>query len=232
MNTDDEKVSELYHEAEAPVPPEKLDDTILSASRKAVEKPVGKVPFSGAWPAAASVAAIIVIAVIIVPVLRQEESLQRTERVSADKGIPAELADEASLKLDSANKSGKELMMPSTASQPVLVRQQDTPAAEQARPVSSAAPSPAARTSGLGKSSNASEQEQKLEADIDKKVYSRMEAADSAPFAALTPEMWVIKITQLIEDDELEQAKAELAKLEQHFPNYQIDQALLEKLEP
>jgi hypothetical protein len=123
-------------------------------------------------------------------------------------------------------------MTPSPASEPDMGLQQDTLAEEQAMPASSTALIPFARTSGPGKSSDAAELEPKLGADIDEKVYSRMEAADSAPFAALTPEMWEIRITRLIEGGELEQAKAELVKLEQHFPNYQIEQALLEKLKP
>ena len=85
MSQADDKISGLYHEADEAVPSKTLDDTILSASRKAVEKPANAGPFSAGWPVAVSVAAVIVIAVILVPVLRQEESLQKTEQTSVQK---------------------------------------------------------------------------------------------------------------------------------------------------
>jgi hypothetical protein len=232
MSTDDEKISGLYREADAPGPSKTLDDTILKASRKAIEKPAGKGPFSGAWPAAASVAAVIVIAILLVPVLRQEESLKQTEQSGAQKSSSAELADEEQLKLYSVTESMESNIAPSTVREPVMTLQQDTLAEKQATPASSTPTSLVARTPGMSKSSISAGAEKRLEADVDDKLYSRMEAADSAPFAALTPEMWEVKIARLIDDGQLEQARAELEKLEQHFPEHPIRKTLLEKLEP
>ena len=39
MNSDDEKISSIYHEADTPAPSKSLDDAILAASRDAIEKP-------------------------------------------------------------------------------------------------------------------------------------------------------------------------------------------------
>ena len=57
-----------------------------------------------------------------------------------------------------------------------------------------------------------------------------MQAADSAPFAILTPEMWQVKISRLITDGKIDDAQAEIENLKQHYPDYIIDPALLEKL--
>ena len=60
--------------------------------------------------------------------------------------------------------------------------------------------------------------------------HSGIEAADSAPFAIYTPEMWEAKISELIAAGRLEQARSELGELKQHYPDYRIDPSLVEKL--
>ena len=56
-------------------------------------------------------------------------------------------------------------------------------------------------------------------------------AADSAPFAILTPEMWQAKIVQLLEQNEVQQAAAELKMLRENHPHFDIDKTLLERLQ-
>ena len=56
-------------------------------------------------------------------------------------------------------------------------------------------------------------------------------AADSAPFAILTPEMWQAKIVQLLEQNEVQQATAELKMLRENHPHFDIDKTLLERLQ-
>ena len=81
MSNDDEHISSLYHQADKPEPSAELDDAILGASRKAIEKPAkARGPFTGGWPAAASIAAVIVITVILVPVLKRQEPVQSHRR--------------------------------------------------------------------------------------------------------------------------------------------------------
>ena len=60
---------------------------------------------------------------------------------------------------------------------------------------------------------------------------SRMQAADSAPFAIITPEMWEVKISRLIDEGKPKEAIAEHEKLKQHYPEYKIDKTLLQKLD-
>jgi hypothetical protein len=59
---------------------------------------------------------------------------------------------------------------------------------------------------------------------------SAMHAADSAPFAILTPEMWEVKIARMAAEGNMEGAEVELHKLRVEFPEYTINPSLLEKL--
>ena len=57
-----------------------------------------------------------------------------------------------------------------------------------------------------------------------------MQAADSAPFAILTPEMWEVKISRLTDEGKIAEAKGEIEKLNKRYPKHQINPSLLEKL--
>jgi hypothetical protein len=90
MTTDEEIISRLYKQGKEPGPAAHIDNTILSAARDAVQddaiqdrqkakKPATArslllaSPFSGGWRAPASIAAVLIITVILVPLLQQEE---------------------------------------------------------------------------------------------------------------------------------------------------------------
>ncbi len=90
MTTDEEKISRLYKQGKEPGPSADLDNIILSAARDAIQddvaqdrqqankpaivrSPLVSSPFSGGWRVSASIAAVLVITVILVPLLQQEE---------------------------------------------------------------------------------------------------------------------------------------------------------------
>ena len=90
MTTDEENISRLYKQDKEAGPSAHLDHIILSAARDAVEddaaqdrqqankletarSPLVNSPFSGGWRVSASIAAVLVITVILVPLLQQEE---------------------------------------------------------------------------------------------------------------------------------------------------------------
>jgi len=90
MTTDEEKISRLYKQGKEAGPSTHLDHIILSAARDAVEddaaqerqqankpvisrSPLVNSPFSGGWRVSVSIAAVLVITVILVPLLQQEE---------------------------------------------------------------------------------------------------------------------------------------------------------------
>jgi hypothetical protein len=60
--------------------------------------------------------------------------------------------------------------------------------------------------------------------------HSTMHAADSAPFAIHTPEMWEVKIARMIADGNIADAEAELRKLKREYPDYNINPSLLENM--
>jgi len=233
MSDANEKISRLYHETSVQEPSQKLDDAILRASREASEKPARTGPFSATWPAAASVAAIIVIAIILVPVLKQEDQ-QQTTKDSTEKSFPYELADEEALnRFSTSEDASSALIAPPAYTEDSLTSERGMLAEERAAAGSGIASSNETQARALRKrSSSSAELEQLVTESPAEKTTSRMRAADSAPFAVLTPEMWEVKIERLIEQGEYEKARVEINQLKQHFPDYKIRQSLLDKLRP
>ena len=233
MNNDDDKISALYHEEDAPGPSKALDETILAASRAATEKPSSASgPFGAGWTATLSIAAVIVIAVILVPVIRQQEPTQiPTLPPKGEATLQKQALDGSSRERDKAvsNRTTRLDTLPAATSteslQPEIAADYATPATDGTGAESRAAASPSAVVIG------SPEMEQQHEAAEVDTGYSRMEAADSAPFAIHTPEMWEVKISRLIDEDRHKEAKKEMEKLEQHYPEYEIDKSLVERLD-
>ena len=232
MNSDDEKISSLYQQADSPAPSKALDEAILAASRNAVDRPAAtRGPFSGAWPAAASIAAVIVITIIMVPILKQQEPQQALTQTTREKSSKPELTDEAIPNAYSpAEMKKKTPGAPLPASEPAMLLEESHFADDQAMPVPTGANSRALRVPAAGVASPAAEEKKRLESDSVDKERSRMQAADSAPFAILTPEMWEVKVSRLIEEGNIAEAKAETEKLNKRYPEHRINPSLLEKL--
>lgn len=91
MSIDEEKISSLYqqnknqetNEAPDEMPSAQLDSDILKAAHQAVDKKPSSVksPFSGGWPAVTSIAAVLIITVILVPLIKQEAVSPTTESI-------------------------------------------------------------------------------------------------------------------------------------------------------
>jgi len=233
MNTDDEKISSLYHEADTPAPSKTLDDAILAASRDAVDKPAStKGPFSGRWPAAASIAAVIVITIILVPILKQQESQQALTQTSRDNNSLPEVPDKTGLNAyRSTEVRMKSTSAPTPASEPAMLLEENDFSENQAMPARSSSSSGAAKSPAAGAASALEKEEMHVQPGAPDMERSIMQAADSAPFAILTPEMWEVKISRLITEGKMDEARAEIDKLKQHYPEYIIDPALLEILQ-
>ena len=233
MNNDDDKISELYHQADAPGPSKTLDENILAASRAAAEKPSSaRGPFSTGWTASLSIAAVIVIAVILVPVIRQQEPAQIPAPPSMDEAsLQKQMIDSSSREQDKNLMSSKTRLdtLPATTSAESL---QPEMAADHAMPASDStgAESRAAATPSAAAISRPQTERKHEPAEVDT-GYSSMEAADSAPFAIHTPEMWEVKISRLIEEGLYEEARNEIQKLEQHYPGHKIDKSIMEQLD-
>jgi len=158
----------------------------------------------------------------------QEQALTQTSR---EKTSTRELTDEAATNAySSAEMKKKTPGAPLPASEPAMLPEESHFADDQAMPVPSGASSRALRIPAAGVASPAAQEEMRLESDSDDKERSRMQAADSAPFAILTPEMWEVKVSRLIEEGNIAEAKVEIEKLNKRYPEYQINPSLLEQL--
>ncbi len=94
MIIDDKKISSLYQQGKEQGPPAHLDSAILGAAQDAVQdsrqakKPAtAGSPFSGGWRAPASIAAVLIITVILVPLLQQEEMTPGVSPVADEPSI-------------------------------------------------------------------------------------------------------------------------------------------------
>jgi hypothetical protein len=220
MNTDDEKISSLYHEAGTPAPAKTLDDAILAASRDAVNKPAST---KGPWPAAISIAAVIVIAIILVPILKQQESQQALTQTGREKSSLSEADETAGPDAYRSREVAKKPMDASSpAGEPAMLLDESDFSESRSMPARSSLSSGAAPSPAAGAASVLEKEEMQQ--------HSMMRAADSAPFAILTPEMWEVKISRLISEGKINDAKAEIDKLKEHYPEHMIDPTLMERL--
>ena len=230
MNSDDEKISSLYHDADTPAPSISLDEAILAASRDAVDRPMPtRAPFSGSWPVVASIAAVVVITIILIPVIKQQEPQQALTQTRGESRL-LDASDETDLNAYRPTEAKKKSMdAPSPASEPAMLLEESDFSEYQAMPARSGVSSPDT-SSAAGAASPLEKEELRVEHDTSAIERSRMQAADSAPFAILTPEMWQVKISRLITEGKIDEAQAEIEKLEKHYPEYIIDPTLMEKL--
>ncbi len=81
MKQDDDRIRDLYRQSASEQPPTHVDEAILAASRKAVSAKCPRAPsrllrsaapFSGRWQLPASLAAVLIVTVLLVPLLQQE----------------------------------------------------------------------------------------------------------------------------------------------------------------
>jgi hypothetical protein len=256
MSTDEEKISRLYqqgtkknnHEA----PSAQLDSAILKAAHQAIEKPsTARSPFSGGWPAATSIAAVLIITVILVPLIKQEsppaitEMADETQELMLEQDdigrLDAEITEIKAKKRTSAKmqerrvtKAPPEAPPEAPLKAPLKALRYDQPFAEeetiapmraipalpsaqQAKPVSAAA----------GKAT-IQPYKQKSELKSEPQQLNRHGlAADNTSSATLTPEMWLKKIQQLIDQNELDLALEELDRFRTHYPDEEIEASIL-----
>lgn len=261
MTTDEEKISSIYQQGKEQGPPAHLDSTILKAAHEAVEQEmpadrpsankssVVKGPFSGGWPVMASIAAVLVITVILVPLIEQEEPAPVVSDTSV--GEPellqelsldqiSEQASEQAGKQDSSDRYDS-LQKKEKAKKRIELNQyrllpekdsarKQAPVEESMAPMRSATPAPASMAVGV---TDLRSQELKSEAVIQQKSSLMMDANFVEGVASvdnLTPQQWLDKIRQLIEKGEIEAAQKELDKFKLRYPREKIDPSILEQI--
>ncbi len=251
MTTEDKKLSDMYQKAASAEPSAHLDETILKASRDAVEHTShAKSPFSGSWPIPISMVAVIIVAVIVVPVVLQES--KQAPKFNAP--LPAKVttdqfaAPEADSKVSTPGKMKQQLNSPARpqaasekttpvmpelsqpADQLLMEEYLETESPDIATPslYSRQLNSPASNT-GAGRLSNKndaaiikSEKKSVLMQGLMKK--ERAKRVRSA-------EGWLNYISKLITDGKLGRAKLELESFKKTYPDYIINPEITRQLE-
>lgn len=225
--TGDDEVSALYRKADGALPPASLNESIVAAAHQAVaEKPAtrksARAPFSGHWPVAVSAAAVFIIAVILAPSIEQESPLPDTTFMQTGEDESRNAAEQAGPK-----KTARERMpLPSPSQQDAT---QSPPAAmfQQAMEATARDEDSIDTTGRSATAANAAD----IKAEsAQPRAQVRLDAAGGAPLAIFTPEMWLVKIQQLLDSGKLGEAADELDRFRRAHPDYELDDRLLEQL--
>ena len=268
MSTEDEKISKLYHQGNNQQPPAHLDDAILNAAKEAVsptqvtgsgdsnKSTTVKGPFSGGWPATVSIAAVLIISIILIPLINEEAPTQNTssdfnienELLQEEDKFDRELAEQlttmkatqrASSEQEKSKKETRQLLQsPSISSGKGQVFQD---ALNPATPESIAIEQkslPMRKLRSVEEKSRpeknnrynylmSTPQENKTSADSGS-TYSQDEPAS---YDALPSQSWLEKIQLLIDKNEIKAAKKELDAFKVEYPDEIIHQSILDSLE-
>ncbi len=254
---DDENISKLYQRGKQQTPPAHLDDSILNAARDAVDvsddqtgnvtqtKDTVKSPFSGGWRATASIAAVLVITVILVPLINQESDTSSGEPVvtSTEKslaesvGISDRVDDVA---MTDGSISGGDFMREESAM--VGVSMAKTSLASEKSLESKN------RKAMLYKAKSARKQERSAGEIFESEAgprdsvqsdFMRSEAMQQGSNKEIgygieadkiQPKEWLEKIKQLLDASNFEQAETEVEEFRRCYPDEVIGKSLLNRL--
>lgn len=204
--SEDPKVSQRYRELPREEPPQRVDEAILAAARRATEsRPAPLVAPTGRrrWYFPVAAAAIIVLAVAVtVHVERQQRDAEVAE---APVVPPAPAREEAASKREDLAADPKPSSQRDDARLADLYRARpgEKPASPPAAPAPQAEAPPGERRA----------------------------ATSVAGAAAQSPEQWLQAIADLRQQGRHDEADRELAQFRKRYPDYRIPDATLEKVE-
>lgn len=235
MTTEDKKISELYREANATEPSAHLDDSILAASRRDVKRQSSaKSPFSGSWPVPVAMAAVVIVAVIIVPLVMQETKQDRAIPEKATVDLPAIAPVKAPEKTQASPSRLKK-------SPPGFIQStdmEDQLMEERVMLEAPAASAPASLlyemdSSGSGTTMGRTiKQNKPTEAQLERKATAVQNLKKKERTKDMrTPEEWHVYINELMAAGETRKAAAEIKVFIQLYPDYPIDPQLKELLD-
>jgi hypothetical protein len=249
MTDEDKKISSIYQEASSTEPPAHLDNSILAASRDAVERgPRAKSPFSGGWPVPASIAAVVIIAVIIVPVIMHEgahkERMPAATIADTHKKSAAdnEMKAPGKLKVQGFNRPEKSkappvrlMQSPSSFDQPkndlLMEEQVEAEAPAEARPAFSTYEMDS--LSSGAEAGRMNKQTEPADAMREKKAIATQGLMKRESEKRIrSAENWLIYIHKLVAANKIEIAKSELKEFKTFYPDHAIDPDLIYLLEP
>lgn len=230
MTSDDKKISSLYQQGKDKNSPAHLDEIILQAAHAAVSSSTKKTsaktksPFSGGWPAMASIAALLLITVILVPVLEQE--------------TPPTTADSSAGEILGENKLAEQELrrLPQLEQSSSLKTQSSY---KQSHKQASVTYKDTIKKSRSGRGSAPILEPMTMSASPSvhphKKIIGQQDAVEvvdntESPGFDVIAKKWLLKIRLLIERNKLVEAREELVKFKEKYPDEKIDPAILDKL--
>ena len=244
MTIDEEKISSIYQQGKEQGPPADLDSIILKTAHDAVGRDSEegsskdmlssvKSPFSGGWPAIASIAAVLVITVILVPLVKQEVPptadfdiaddeqvlMKEHDAVGRSQTVQQDMQQAEKLKKRSLPEKSqppqeteyKHQIYYESADKPEPGKQEK--AGKAAIPLRSAAPLPESRSAMPASVTNG------LLADVEEPVL--IPAADE----------WLEKISRLMQAGEIDEARQEFEQFKLHYPDEEVDRSILTGLQ-
>lgn len=227
-NRDDE-LSALYHKADDATPPASLDESILATAKQAAEDKTpehksARSPFSGHWPVAISAAAVFVIAILLTPTIEQQAPLPDTTTMQSRTDELHKSAGEAE-----AKKTMRERSMASSPARLYAPAPSQTPALQQESATETGSMDedsfiPIGRSLPAETASGFNSESEK------RRAQARLNAAGGSPLAIFTPEMWLVKIQQLLDSGKIAEAADELDRFRHAHPDVKLDETLLERL--
>ncbi len=262
MSNDEEKLSRLYHEGSNEMPSSQLDDVILNAAREAAHQPVAdknikaKSPFSGSWPTTVSIAAVLVITVILIPLIEQDtpqststESADENELFTGEQKQEQDSLSRLSADTDreqSSMKAKKRSLMeiqevhsyqsaPVTSTQGKLAKEISTvkTMAKSTMPTSSEAsvstPMPASRSMASPSLHFNRIDNENEQLNLEDNLAAELDSSNSRS-KPLPAKQWLEKIKKLIAQENYAQAKIELDAFKRHYPNEEIEPSITESI--
>lgn len=251
---DEEKISNLYQQGKDKDPSVHLDDAILKMARDAVQADTQsatdkikqkdkkiKSPFSGGWPVTASIAAVLIITVILVPLLKQEATLSSPTPMQLMEQDMAKIIDieMEHATLEVVGKTAKKRSPVPSADQQLMRSHNSGLKAMQSNALNGAAlrssPSIVADESAASMSSVTTVKE-KTKLSLQKHVATSTTEIDNetlkeSEMPNLPATQWMQKIKQLLKRGDIKQAREELTEFNKHYPDEKIDISILQQLE-
>jgi len=255
----DSGLAAVYRAAAPEAPPPALDAAIRAAARREVDarpRPVGRF-FSRSWRVPLSVAAVIVLSVSLVTLMREEAPPEILQPPRADvpvarpevlPGAPGGRDNKDVAPADGPRQTAKARRdIEGSASQPAEAAK---PALSAERAAGAAVVAPAATSGQVAGATVEAKIEAKSEAASADSVVrepprARMQAApapalQSAPLREdairlnvnLPPEKWLEQIEELRKQGRLEEAKTSFAEFRRRYPGYPLPAALKDGVKP
>lgn len=265
MTIDEDKLSSIYQQGKEQGVPGHLDKAILAAAHEAVEQDArpdasdnaasikkhvtAKSPFSGGWPALTSIAAVLLITVILVPLVKQETPRVATDMVD-DENVLLPYTDDFDRSEEAAvtkKKQGSLLKAQKDRQQMLQLDQYLSTPAEQPHsgsmaveegvsPVRTAPVAPASRKlEPASSATNSTVREHELKSD------NRIQqiGASAQPDEVVEPDAleavpsadeWQEKIQRLLSDNDYKTAQIELEAFKKHYPDEEIVPSILKQI--